>query len=364
VLTSVTNRVNTFLLVLLVLMAGAIIGILANRAGAGPLDPPAAPSSTLHNIIYQPGSCAGFPIVISAPGSYLLGGDITGCPAKDGIEITTGNVTLDLSGHNVNGGGIVRGSLVGIKNVGANGQLSILHGRVQLWGGVGIDLSGSSTAQIDHVVATGNGAYGVIIDGTSTVTNTTASANAVTGIAAFGADNRIAACQADYIGDVGIKLLGAGNVVENCEVGSNSGIGVSGANISRIVRNHVHNNVSHGIRVDDSSTVEDNSSEWNGGDGILCGPNRCSVTGNSATANSGIGIEVSGGLGIIEGNHALGNVQAGISVFPSNSGYPNVVLRNVGTANGLGNYSIGINNDAGPQGTAALSTLPGTNFDQ
>ena len=161
-LSSITNRFNTFLLVLIALMAAAIIAILANRANAGSLDPPGPPASTMRNVIFQPASCAGFPIVISQPGSYQLGGDITGCTGKDGIEIATSNVTLDLDGHNVNGGGTGSGSLAGIKNTGANGQLIVKDGHVQQWGGSGIDLTGSSVAQVDHMVATYNGGYGIV----------------------------------------------------------------------------------------------------------------------------------------------------------------------------------------------------------
>jgi Protein of unknown function (DUF1566) len=47
---TVFNRVNTLLLVLLVLMAAGIIALLAQRASAGPLDPPAAPGSTMHTL--------------------------------------------------------------------------------------------------------------------------------------------------------------------------------------------------------------------------------------------------------------------------------------------------------------------------
>jgi hypothetical protein len=47
---TVFNRVNTLLLVLLVLMAGAIIALLASRASAGPLDPPGALGSTMHTL--------------------------------------------------------------------------------------------------------------------------------------------------------------------------------------------------------------------------------------------------------------------------------------------------------------------------
>jgi hypothetical protein len=48
--TTIFKRVNTLLLVLVVLMAGAIIAILATRASGGPLDPPGPPASTMHTL--------------------------------------------------------------------------------------------------------------------------------------------------------------------------------------------------------------------------------------------------------------------------------------------------------------------------
>ena len=47
---TVFNRVNTLLLVLVVLVGLAIVALLASRASAGPLNPPAAPGSTMHTL--------------------------------------------------------------------------------------------------------------------------------------------------------------------------------------------------------------------------------------------------------------------------------------------------------------------------
>lgn len=44
------NRINTLLLLMLILMAGAIITMLATRAYGGSLDPPGAPGSTLQRL--------------------------------------------------------------------------------------------------------------------------------------------------------------------------------------------------------------------------------------------------------------------------------------------------------------------------
>jgi len=350
-LTSITNRLNTFLLVLSVLIGVSIIAILATRAGAGPLDPPGAPGSTGRNVIFQPASCAGFPITISQAGSYVLGGDITGCPGADGIDITTSNVTLDLDGHIVSGGGNGNGSLTGIKNAGANGQLSIGNGQVQQWGGSGIDLTGSSVARVDHIVATYNGASGVIIDSTSTVTNATTSANTGYGIKVIGTDNSISGCQSEYNGH-GIYLPGSSNLVEDCEVASNNAHGITGGSVERIVHNHVHHNKALGISVGDSSDIEDNGVQWNGTGGVSCSSD-CSLVRNTINSNTGDGVYLTGGVGVVADNQLFGNTAGGLDILAPVAGYPNVIARNVSTGNAGGNYNIGANNDAGPQTTAA-----------
>lgn len=53
---SLSGRLNTFLLALLVLLAAAIIGMVATRAGAGSLDPPGPPASTMHTLADTPAS--------------------------------------------------------------------------------------------------------------------------------------------------------------------------------------------------------------------------------------------------------------------------------------------------------------------
>lgn len=354
-LASMSGRLNTFLLALIVVMAAAIIGILATRAGAGPLDPPGPPASTGRNMIFQPASCAAFPIVISAPGSYQLGGDITGCSGKDGIQITTGNVTLDLASHNVNGGGFTSGSLTGIKNVGANGQIVVRNGQVQQWGQTGVDLTSSSVALVDNVIATYNGDTGIALGSASAVTNSTASANAHVGILTAGSNNRIAGCQADSNTGNGVYLLADGTTVEDCEVSGNFK-GVSGGNIERIERNHIHNNSSDGIYVGTSSTVDENSVFWNGGVGVWCIGNNCAISHNAVGNNNNDGIYVGGAVGVVVDNDVVGNAVVGIFIASPSAGYPNVAARNVATGNAGGNYVVGANNDSGPQGTAAAAS--------
>ncbi len=344
-------RINTGLLVFIALTGVVLVAMLATRARGGPLDPPGPPTSTQSNIIYQPASCAAFPIVISAPGSYRLGGNITGCTAKNGIQIASSDVTLSLAGFSVIG---VPGSLDGIKNVGGNGQLNIADGTVVTWGGTGVNLADSSTARVDNIIAAYNGGDGIQLGSTSSLNRSIASANASVGITTVLAASNvtISDCNVDYNGVLGINLGGVGSVVVGCEVGSNgSGGGIRVAGASRVTNNHVHNNGATGIYAPDSCTITGNTVDWNAGQGIVAG-GRCSVVGNAADSNTLVGIDVFGNASRIDGNSTSGNAGAGVRIGAGAPGSPNVVTRNSSTGDASG-IVIGINNDAGPIATAA-----------
>ena len=53
---SISGRVNTLLLMLLLVVGVATVVVLARSAGAGPLDPPGAPASTMKSLDEVPGS--------------------------------------------------------------------------------------------------------------------------------------------------------------------------------------------------------------------------------------------------------------------------------------------------------------------
>lgn len=343
----------------------AVIGLFATRAYGGPLDPPGPVASTQSSVIYQPGSCAGFPIVLSTPGSYRLGSNITGCAGKDGIQISSSDVTLDLGGFSVIG---VPGSWTGIKSVGAIGQLNIANGTIVKWGGAGLDLSSSSGDRVDNVIATNNTTFGIWFASTSALSHSTASANGGGGIylPSGETDITIRDCNVDY--NTGYGIIGGsanGVVVESCSIGNNSNDGISLGSFTKITGNHVHHNSGNGIIVNHSCMIENNSSEWNTGDGIsVFAPGNCTIVGNKVSANSGDGIDVetNGGYSLIDSNHASGNGVFGFNIATANPGYPNVVTRNAASANILSNYSVGSNNDVATIVSAGAAANPMSNI--
>ena len=102
-------RFNTGLLVFIALTGIVLVTMMATRAYGGPLDPPGAPGPTMKTLqqveprtpISQPAS---FPIQINASGSYYLTENITGVPGQM-ASINASNVTIDLNGFTLYGGG-------------------------------------------------------------------------------------------------------------------------------------------------------------------------------------------------------------------------------------------------------------------
>lgn len=100
------------------LLGAASLGAIAAMAKAGPLNPPAgavAPTGRTNDEIYNkiptlpsvgafdgripiPGSTSG--VSISAPGSYVLTGDLT-VTSGTGLNISSSNVTVDLNGFRI-----------------------------------------------------------------------------------------------------------------------------------------------------------------------------------------------------------------------------------------------------------------------
>ena len=138
---------------------------------AGPLDPPPGPVTstgrfgprTEINSTNTPGDSSS-QFKITQPGSYYLGGNVTGVAGKNGISIDADDVTLDLNGFALLG---VAGSLDGViaaEFPTLRTNLAIRNGTVADWGGNGIYIDLGFNIQIDKMRVARNTGNGILLE--------------------------------------------------------------------------------------------------------------------------------------------------------------------------------------------------------
>jgi len=140
-----------------------------------------------------PGDSSGYPVVISAPGSYKLTGNLVVPPGTDGIVITADGVTLDLNGYSISGPQVCTGDTAytvycqgGVTALGVRSNklmTTVRNGLVQGFaGGIGLGTDGTrGSYRVEDIVAVHNTVFGVYLMG-GTVARTQGNWNGVVGI--------------------------------------------------------------------------------------------------------------------------------------------------------------------------------------
>src|SRR5262249_53988316 len=192
----------------------------------------------------------------SAPGLYYVTANLTATGSTAGITISADNVTLDLNGFALIGGG--SGSVTGINVPAAQKNILIRNGTVRGWTNGGINASNATNSVIQGIRLSNNTA------------------------------------QSTFFNVAGLSV-GNGSAVKDCFVANNAnshGISVGNAcSVSGCIARA--NSVGVGIRATDNCYVFGNISDSNG-TGILVGSgNR--IESNSCTANFSAGILVPSG---------------------------------------------------------------------
>ena len=254
------------------------------------------------------------PFKITAQGSYYLTANLTASGSTAGITISADNVTLDLNGFALVGGG--SGNVTGINVPAAQKNILIRNGTVRSWTNGGINASNATNS---------------VIQGIRLSNNTAPSA---------------------FFNVAGLSV-GNGSTVKDCLVAQNAN--------------------SHGISVGNACAVSGCVARANSGGVGIRALDSCYVVGNISDSN-GTGIVVGSG-NRIESNSCTSNASAGI-LIPSGA-TKNLVIRNSARSNNP-NYNIAGGNPYGtivnltPGGTGAvfgnsavttiISTDPWANF--
>lgn len=282
-------KLNFGAVVVLVLV---VSGALARGVWGGPLDPPAAPGSTMKTLeqVEPRTPISSLPYTISQSGSYYLTGDLTGVSGQPGISVTASDVTIDLNGFTLIG---VPGSTDGISAAAGPNRIAVLNGRVRNWGAHGVNLQHAHDGRYERLQTSDNVWVGIYAGSGSIISESTSHHNG------WGIYVTSEASTMD------------GGIVRNCVVSYNT---------------------SDGIVVADGVLVKDNVSKANAFAGIHVVGTRNRIEGNNVTDHYwyddfwgiyiGTGIKVDGAYNFIANNSAAWNTSKILSPSrPRLSGY-------------------------------------------
>ena len=165
------------------------------------------------------GDGPGFPVVISAQGSYRLTSDLIVTPGQDGIDVTTSFVTIDLNGFNIVGG--AGGVTDGISIQSGTG-VEVRNGNVLGFTRSGIfSNSGTNYVRVTGIRAIGYGVIGIDLQGVGGVIEGCTTLDGNTGMRVI--DGRVANSIARGNTSFALVLVGGSGYSGNVFNGNNGG---------------------------------------------------------------------------------------------------------------------------------------------
>lgn len=265
-----------------------------------------------------PGDAAGFPVTISAPGSYVLTGSLAVAGTTSGIDISVDDVSIDLNGFTISGPEVCTGSGATLScsgTSGGSGIRNVYHDRLSVHDGVirGFQqgIATGDQARIERVSIAQTATYGVLaqnnaivrdchvaladsygisVDGGAHIQGNVVEGGRLTGI--FSSTQAVV--QSNTVrGNGGGIEVGVGSVVTGNSVTQSHapGLGIYAGGISTISGNSVFANGGGGVYTGAASTVEGNTVSGNGGTGIWAGDDS-TVQRNTVAGNGVWGLEL------------------------------------------------------------------------
>jgi hypothetical protein len=287
------------------------------------------------------GDTAGFPVSITASGSYRLTGDLdlsAVSTATNAIRLTgIDDASIDFNGFSISGPNTCSGGKPVTCSFTSGGSgisaASSPGGSLRVFGGAIRDMAGSGISantpnlNVDSMIVHDNGGFGVLCSSSRCkVTNSIIEGHAGGGIAtSLTALSIITGNRIERTNQNGI--LAAQSIVSNNAVSSAVANGIECTGGCVVRNNLVQFNGGNGILVALSSLVESNESQNNGGAGIETGDG-CLVKKNVSYSNTGAGLVL--GVGTAYESNAInsngstvsGGVEMGFNVCDGNTTCP------------------------------------------
>lgn len=323
---------------------------LTTAAFGGPLTPPAGPVTSSYKTLNEvepriainatntPGDFEAL-FVITSPGSYYLTGNITGASGKKGIKIAANNVTLDLSGFAMLGGGVADDAIFAtfVTNT------TIRNGNIQNWVKEGIDGYNGANCRVDGILVDSSiNGYGIITGKGSVITGCTVRNSGAGIVTTEGSTVRDCTASGNGTG----FAIGWGNTVSGCTAqDSTAGPGFQtapGCTLVQCAALSNHSAAGFGFDLGGGNTVTACSANNNDQDGfhVQTGTSNVLISTCTAQANKGNGIKTENGIGFtITGNNCSRNNVNGIWVS-GGSTVTNNTCENNGTLVGAATSGI------------------------
>lgn len=213
------------------------------------------------------GDAPGFPVTITASGSYQLTSNLAFPSATHGaIHLGASRISLDLAGHSIQGtntcargmfGWVTGCTAEGFSGPGIYGGAAdarILNGHIS--GAAGSGISVGANSEVSNVQVSDCAGAGISVGSRSAVSSVMSRANLQTGIYTSPSSNVRESTSIDN-GEAGILTGGSSSVRENM-ASNNGGGGIDVSFNSLVLSNVVIGNANAGIRADSGSTVDGN----------------------------------------------------------------------------------------------------------
>ena len=301
------------------------------------------------------------PFTILSSGSYYVTRSLTGAVNTDGITIGTSNVTIDLNGNTLSGGGGTQGS--GIRVSVNITNLCIFNGSIQNWGDEGVDALQAQNSVFKNLRVLTNQQNGIVVGNNNSIIQCNSASNGLDGIDT-GRNCILNACNASSNGDDGFETdrgctVNSSSAFQNGDDGFNTGFGntvndnVSTENTGRgfkinnggtVLNNTAAYNTEEGFEIGAASIVKNNNARANLDHGFVC-LQEAYLNNNIADSNTGAGFYTTSTKVRLEDNQSTTNTTYGFQIQGSGDC---IIIGNSAISNTITNYFISIGNSNGP----------------